>query len=108
MYGINAYKSVQANTVSPWKLIDMLYEGAIDAIKKKDYQKAERIIDAGLIGGLNPDLEFSHGLLNTYEIAIANLYTKPEISLKVIETLREGWLGINPDKQIAQKSNNMP
>jgi len=103
MYGINAYKSVQANTESPWKLIDMLYEGAIEAIRQKNYQKAEKIIDAGLIGGLNPELEFSQGLLNVYEIAIANLYIQPEVSSRVLQTLREGWQEINPDKMPKQK-----
>lgn len=96
MFGVNSYRAVQVQTESPWKLVDMLYEGAINAIKAKQYSKAERIINEGLIGGLNPDVEFSEGLLNVYDIALANLYTKPEISLNVLQTLREGWQGINP------------
>lgn len=100
MVGISAYQNVQTQTSSPWKLVDMLYEGAINAIQQKKYQKAETIIDAGLIGGLNPDVEFSQGMLNIYEIAIANLYTKPELSLQVLTTMREGWQGIKPKNEL--------
>lgn len=99
MVGISAYQNVQTQTASPWKLIDMLYEGAIKAINQKQYQKAETIIDAGLIGGLNPDVEFSQGMLNVYEIAIANLYTNPALSIQVLTTMREGWQAIKPKNE---------
>lgn len=101
MFGVqaaNAYKSVEASTDSPWRLIDRLYEGAIQRIDEGRLDKATLIVSEGLIGGLNPTIPFSQGLLATYEAVLVHLTPAGNAATarQMLQTLREAWLAIRP------------
>ena len=96
MFGAQAYKSTAVATASPWKLIDMLYEGAIQRIDQGLLEKAKLLVSEGLIAGLDPKVPFSKSYFEVYEQVIALLShrdTAPTARQMLVE-LREGWQGI--------------
>jgi flagellar protein FliS len=119
IYGAKAYAQVGLesgiNSSSPHGLILMLYDGALDAIKKskihlemnniemktKSVDKALRIIKDGLITSLdiNAGGEIALQLLSLYEfisneLILANVQNNPErmnTCIDLLEDLRTGW-----------------
>ena len=129
MYGAKAYAQVGLetgiNSASPHGLIVMLYEGAIEAIRKakiylemqniemktKSVDKALRIIKDGLTASLdvNAGGALAQQLLSLYdyigkELILANAQNSPErmdTCIAVLDDLRTAWLEIG---QTATKS----
>jgi len=98
MNAIAAYQQTAAHTASPWKLIDMLFEGAIARIEKGEIEKAHTIVEEGLLASLDPSVPFSQGMANTYEAVLIHLSEggNPQVAKKMLITLREAWMAINP------------
>jgi flagellin-specific chaperone FliS len=101
MFGVQAvkaYQAVEACTDSPWRLIDRLYEGAIRRIDEGRLDKASLIVSEGLIGGLNPAIPFSQGLLNTYDGVLMHLEPTGDAATarQMLVSLREAWTAIRP------------
>lgn len=101
MNAITAYTQTAAHTASPWKLIDMLFEGAIAKIDKGEIEKAHEIVEEGLLASLDPSVPFSKGMASTYEAIMIHLSEggNPQVAKKMLMTIREAWLAINPDKK---------
>jgi flagellin-specific chaperone FliS len=89
----NSYRREHLVNLTPVQVIKKLYDTAIFACKKKDYDLAHRAITQ-LILGLNFDYEeLSGGLLRLY------MYTKERIrkgeiaeATSVLEELRSAWI----------------
>lgn len=95
MTGIQAYQSVATFSGTPWELIDKLYEGAIRNIDEGKLVKAARIVEEGLFGSLDPKVEFSRGLGDTYEIIQMHLeQNRPHIARQMLVIVQEGWRAI--------------
>ena len=98
MFGVQAYKSVEAATDTPWQLIDKLYTGAIQRIDEGQVGKAFAIVEEGLLGGLNPDIPFSRGFADTYDAVLIHLSPKGDArtARRMLATLQEAWRAIRP------------
>ncbi|HEY1058343.1 MAG TPA: flagellar export chaperone FliS [Limnobacter sp.] len=122
MYGAKAYAQVGLetgiNSASPHGLIVMLYDGAIEAIRKariylemndvemkvKSIDKALRIVKDGLTASLNVEAGGPLGeqLLALYdyigkELVLANVQNNPErldTCINLLDDLRSAWLEI--------------
>lgn len=122
MFGAKAYAQVGLetgiNSASPHGLIVMLYDGAIEAIRKaklylemndiemkaKSLDKALRIIKDGLTAALdvNAGGALAEQLLSLYdyiskEIILANVQNNPdrmEVCINLLSDLRSAWLEI--------------
>jgi len=122
MYGAKAYANVGletgVNSASPHRLIVMLYDGALEAIRKakiymemKDtvqkcqaIDKALRIINEGLIAGLDTEAggDLAQQLLGLYEFigkelilaSARNDANKMDNCSAVLEDLRAAWCEI--------------
>ncbi|MGZ8289029.1 MAG: flagellar export chaperone FliS [Telluria sp.] len=120
--GANAYAKVGIETgvmaASPHKLIVMLFDGALTAIrnaqahmkagnipeKGSQISKAIKIIENGLRASLDRDVggEIAHGLDSLYEymghrLLMANLNNQPELLEEVhrlLSELRDAWNAI--------------
>jgi flagellar protein FliS len=135
MYGAKAYAQVGletgVNSASPHGLIIMLYDGAIEAIRKakiylemKDPEmkgnaisKALRIITEGLMASLDTTAggELAKQLLALYEfiskeLILANAHNsieKMDSCMSLLEELRSAWseIGQNPTSTAPTNSN---
>lgn len=96
MFGAQAYKNTAVATASPWKLIDMLYEGAIKRIDEGQLEKAKVLVSEGLVAGLNPTVPFSKSYLKVYDEVLLMLNTRATAptARQMLVDLREGWQGI--------------
>lgn len=96
MYGAKAYQNTAVTTASPWKLIDMLYEGAIKRIDEGHLEKAKVLVSEGLVAGLNPSVPFSHSYLKVYQEVLNMLNTRATapVARQMLVELREGWAGV--------------
>lgn len=129
MFGAKAYAQVGletgVNSASPHRLIVMLYDGAIEAIRKakiytemqntvekaKAIDKALRIISDGLIASLDVKAGGALGeqLLSLYDFVIKELILanarndieKLDSSMALLEDLRNAWceIGSQPTGQ---------
>lgn len=96
MTGIKAYQSTAVTTASPWKLIDMLYEGAIQRIDQGLLERAKVLVSEGLMAGLNPAVPFSASYRDVYDqvlVLLSSRDTAP-VARQMLVELREGWQGI--------------
>lgn len=96
MFGAQAYKNTAVATATPWKLIDMLYEGAIKRIDEGQLEKAKVLVSEGLVAGLNPTVPFSQSYLKVYDEVLLMLNTRATAATarQMLVDLREGWQGI--------------
>lgn len=98
MFGINAYQTVALQTDTPWQLIDRLYSGALQRIDQGRLQDASRIVEEGLLGALDPKVEFSKGMADVYEGVLLHLEPggNVECARKMLTLMHEAWRGIKP------------
>lgn len=109
---VNIYKKQSVETLSPQRLLIMMYDGAIanaekakKAINNKDIEKANKYtlktqeIIYELINSLNMDFSISENLFSLYEFLIQQLIEaninkdcqKIEIVLDFLKELRDTW-----------------
>lgn len=93
-----AYQTIALQTDTPWRLIDRLYEGAIQRIDQKRIEDAKRIVEEGLLESLDPNVEFSKGMAQVYEGIIVHLSPggDPACARNMLVLMHEAWLGIRP------------
>lgn len=96
MFGVKAYQNTAVTTASPWKLIDMLYEGAIKRIDEGQLEKAKVLVSEGLVAGLNPQVPFSQSYLKVYNSVLDMLSRRDTapVARQMLVELREGWAGV--------------
>lgn len=97
-YGVKAYQEVEAATTSPWKLVDMLYEGAIRFIDQGNHFRAKLVVDEGLFASLNPRIALSATFADLYD-AVSILLESPRGYSKarhILVSMRETWLNLKP------------
>lgn len=98
MFGVNAYQAISYQTDTPWRLIDRLYEGAIQRIDQNRLADARRIVEEGLLEGLDPRVEFSKGMAQVYEGIMVHLEPggSPACAREMLVLMHEAWRGIRP------------
>jgi len=130
LIGARAYTNINTVTgvesANPHRLVQMLFEGAIEKINKAKYfislrnieQKGKHISWAvSIVGGLRDSLDFEKGgeiavqLDSLYEYCLhslteANLQNDPEklnSVLNVLQQIKEGWDAISDETETRQQ-----